>query len=128
MKLSAIKKLTVFILISMFTQFSMAADNASAVSEIAGIVAGMNHFPSDADKTKLMAIAEDGMLAQGVRDMATTVANIQHFPNDEGKAAMARIMENEQAPEMAKTLASIIANFAHMVGADDKAKLEAMMM
>ena len=123
MKSSAIFKLSAFVLTALFTHFSFA-DNASSAEEIAGIVASMNHFPSDADKTALMAIAEDDSLAQAVRDMATTVANIQHFPNDEGKAAMARIMEDEEAPERGRVLAGIIANFAHMVSAEDKAKLE----
>jgi hypothetical protein len=127
MKFTATIKILIFVLISLFTQFSMAADNGSALSDIAGVVAGMNHFPSDADKGKLMMLSEDDSLAQGIRDMASTVANIQHFANDEGKEAMARIIANEQAPDRAKTLARIIAGFLHIVSAEDKATLEAML-
>ncbi len=126
MKLTIIKKVLAFTLMGLFAQFSMA-DNASAVKDIAGVVAGMNHFPSDQEKAKLMALSADDTLAEGVRDMASTVANIQHFANAEGKDAMARIMANDQAPDNAKALAGIIARFAHMASAEEKAILTAML-
>lgn len=125
MKTPAHSKILLLLLISLFTPFAMA-DNDSALLEIADILSGINHFPSDADKSRLMVIAQDDSLVQGVRDMATTVSAIQHFPNDAGKQAMADIMANTQAPEKAKTVASIIANFAHMVNAEDKARLAAI--
>ena len=111
-------------LLGLFSQFAMA-DNASSATEIAGIVASMNHFASDADKAKLMAIAADDSLAAPIRAMATAVNNIAHAANAEGKAAMASIVGSPQAPDPAKTLAGIIANFNHMASADDKAKLSA---
>jgi|APSaa5957512535_1039671.scaffolds.fasta_scaffold227026_1 hypothetical protein len=127
MKFTATKNLLFFVLVSLFAPFSMAADNTSAVQEIAGVVAGMNHFASDEQKARLMELSEDESLADGIRRMASTVANIQHFPNDEGKELMARIIANEAAPERGKTLARIIAGFAHMVSAEDKATLQAML-
>lgn len=122
MKLTLVRKMIAIALIGVFSQFSMA-DNASSTTEIAGIVASMNHFPSDADKAKLMAISGDDSLAGGVRSMAMAVTNIAHAANAEDKAAMADIAGNAEASDGAKALAGIIGNFNHMASADDKAKL-----
>ncbi|MFT5320167.1 MAG: hypothetical protein ACI934_000298 [Pseudohongiellaceae bacterium] len=126
MKLPHTIKILTFIASCLFAQLVLAADNEGSADEIARIVSSMNHFPSDADKMTLMAIAHDESLAQGVRDMAATVANIQHFPNHEGKAMMASLVAGEDTPERGKVLAGIIGKFAHMVSAEDKARLMAM--
>ncbi len=123
MKLTLTKKLTVIALIGLFSQFSLAQDAGAALKDIADIVVSLNHFPSDADKAKLMVIADNGDFPQGVRDMATTVANISHSANAEGKEAMARIVANDQAPDRSKTLAGIIADLNHMASADAKSSL-----
>lgn len=122
MKSTLIRKIIGVILLGAFSQFSMA-DNVSSATEIAGIVASMNHFASDADKAKLMVIAADDSLAGAVRTMATAVTNIAHAANAEGKAAMATLAANDQAPDRARALAGVIGNFNHMASADDKAKL-----
>jgi hypothetical protein len=123
MKLPQPLKILAFVTASLFAQMALAADDAASAEEIARIVMSMNHFPSDADKATLMAIAQDESLAQGVRDMAATVAEIQHFPNDAGKAKMASLVAAEDTPERGKVLAGIISNFMHMVSAEDKATL-----
>ena len=121
MKLTLLRKIMAIALIGLFSQFAMA-DNASSATEIAGIVVSMSHFPSDADKAKLMAISADDSLAGPVREMATAVTNISHAANAEGKAAMASIADG-QAPDRAKALAGVIAGFNHMASADDKARI-----
>jgi hypothetical protein len=125
MKLILIRRMIgIALLVGLFSQFAMA-DNASSVREIVGIVSTMNHFASDADKAKLMAIAADNSLAAPIRAMASAVSNIAHAANAEDKAAMASIVGNAQVPDPAKTLAGIIANFNHMASDDDKARLSA---
>jgi hypothetical protein len=121
MKITLLKKFMAIALIGFFSQFAMA-DNASSASEIAGIVVAMNHFPSDADKAKLMAISADDSLAGGIRVMATAVGNISHAANADGKAALAGIMD-ALAPDRFKALAGVVAGFNHMASADDKAKI-----
>jgi hypothetical protein len=123
MKLKLIRKIMAVGLvgIGLFSPFAMA-DNASSAKEIAGIVVGMSHFPSDAEKAQLMAISADDSLADAVRAMATAVSNISHAANAEGKAAMANIV-GSQAPDRAKALAGAIASFNHAASADDKTKV-----
>lgn len=126
MKSALSRKIAVFALCGLFSSLSMA-DNASSATEIAGILVAMNHFASDADKAKLMAIAADESLAGAVRDMATAVANIAHAATAEGKAAMAAIQAGPaETPERAKVMAGVIAGFNHMVSAEDKARLTEM--
>lgn len=122
MKITLIRKIMAVALLGLFSQFSMA-DNASSATEVAGILVGMNHFASDADKAKLATIAADDSLAQAVRDMASATANLNHASNDADKALMAGIVAAEQAPERAKVLAAAISGFNHAASADAKEKI-----
>ncbi len=117
------RKIIIIAIVGLFSQFSMAQDNASAIKEVADIVASINHFPSDADKDRLMAISDDDSLFDGIRAMATAVSNIAHAANADGKAAMASLQAMDQIPDRPKALAGIIANFNHMASADAKATL-----
>jgi len=117
------RKITIIAIVGLFSQFSMAQDNASAIKEVADIVASINHFPSDADKDRLMAISDDDSLFDGIRAMATAVSNFAHAANADGKAAMASLQAMDQIPDRAKALAGIIGNMNHTASADAKATL-----
>ena len=128
MNTSILKKFVLVAAIGLFSQFASAQNeaNSAAITQVAKIVATINHFPSDDDLAKLDAISGNSELAQVIRDMASAVANIEHAANEEGKGAMEAIQNREQIPERGKTLASVIENFSHMASADDKAKLAEM--
>ena len=126
MKSTLIRKIMAIALIGLFSQFSMA-DNASATKTIAGILAGFNHFPSDADKSALMAISEDDGNGRGFRAIASAVANISHQATAEDKDIMGRIMAADGAADDAKTLAGIVAGLMHSASDDDKATLQTML-
>ena len=125
MNTTILRKLILLAAIGLFSQLATAQSdpNAAAVKQIVDIVAGLNHFPSDADIATLDGIIANGELAQGVRDMANTVANIEHSANEEGRGAMEAIQANSQAPDRAKVLAGIIANLSHGASDDSKAQL-----
>jgi hypothetical protein len=106
----------------LFSQVALA-DPASAGKTIAGILSGMNHFASDAQKAELAAIAADESSGRGMQLIASAVAGIQHAPTAEGKAAMEQIMGADQAPASTKALAKIVLEFNHMASADAKAVL-----
>ena len=122
MKLGITKKLLAIALIGLFSQFSLA-DAASAQKTIVGILAGMNHFPNDAQKSELMAIAGDESSGRGMQMIATAVGGIQHAPTDEGKASMNQIIGYAQASANVKALAEVVLGFNHMASADAKATL-----
>ena len=117
------RKITIIAIVGLFSQFSMAQDNAGAIKDVADIVASINHFPSDADKARLMAISGNDSLFEGIRAMATAVSNISHAANADGKAAMAALQAMDQLPDRAKALAGIIGSFNHMASDEGKATL-----
>ena len=117
------RKIIIIAIVGLFSQFSMAQDNAGAIKDVADIVASINHFPSDADKARLMAISGNDSLFEGIRAMATAVSNISHAANADGKAAMAALQALDQLPDRAKALAGIIGSFNHMASDEGKATL-----
>lgn len=122
MKLGIKKQLLVVALTGLFSQFALA-DAASAQKTIAGILAGMNHFPSDEQKAELTAIAGDESSGRGNQMIATAIINIQHAANAEGKQAMMQIMDYAEAPASTKALAKVVHDFNHMANDDAKAVL-----
>ena len=125
MKPTLISKLLVFVAVCSLSQLA-AADTESAAKTIAGILANMNHFASDADKATLMAISADEENGMGVRLVATAVHNIQHAATAEDKETMAGVATNDRARESVKTLAGIVAEFNHMASAEAKATLQGL--
>jgi hypothetical protein len=115
-------RLLVVAVASVFSQFALA-DAASAQKSIAGILAGMNHFPSDAQKEELMAIAADDTSGRGNQMIAAAVHDIQHAATAEGKAAMQQIIDYAEAPEGTKVLARTVLEFNHMASDEAKAAL-----
>ena len=103
------------------------ADDATATKTIAGVLAGLNHFPSAEDKAALAAIASDEANGMAVRALAGAVAEIQHAATAEGKAAMQQIVASDMANAQAKTLAEIVLNINHVPSAEAKATLQEMM-
>jgi DNA gyrase inhibitor GyrI len=126
MKNTFLQKFLLIAAIGLFSQFTVAQDNAAnaaAAKQIADIVASINHYPSDADKMALNAIIQDSSLSGGIHAMASAVVNIEHGANAEGKTAMAALQANAEAPDRAKALAGIIASLNHTASADAKAEL-----
>ncbi|HJN94181.1 MAG TPA: hypothetical protein QGF41_00505 [Gammaproteobacteria bacterium] len=115
------KKLLVIVSIVLFSQFSLAQDDGD-LKTIAGIVAGMNHFPSDAEKATLTAIV-DSSERRGVQMIASAVLNIQHAANAEGKETMGQIIAFDGAPANVKALAEVVMGFSHMESVAAKATL-----
>ncbi|MFK7863762.1 MAG: hypothetical protein AB8B95_05985 [Pseudohongiellaceae bacterium] len=115
--------LTASMLILANGAFAQSTADTSALSEIATIVAGINHFPSDGDMTTLEEIIGNSDVSQNVRIIADTVINIEHSANEEGKGAMESIQASSQASAEMKVLAEVIANLSHMASPDAKEQL-----
>ncbi len=126
MRMNPTKKLLAIVLIGVFSQFSLA-DNASATKTIAGILNGLNHFPSDDDKAALMAIADDDGTGRAFRAVASAVSNFAHAATAEDKEIMNRIIASERASGDAKVLAEIVLGLNHAASADAKVTLQAML-
>jgi len=126
MKTGLAPKIAAIVLTGVFSQLALA-DNAAAASTIAGVLTGLNHFPSDDDKAALQAVAGDDSVGRGFRLIATAVANIQHSATAEDKEILNRIIASDQASADARALAEIVLGINHTASDDARIRLQAML-
>ena len=103
-----------------------AFSQSDAVATMAGIVADMQHFPSDGQKQTLSAIANDESNSEATRAIAMAIHNIQHKAQPDDVAALKKVESSGAASGAEKELASIVLGFHHMAG--DKAKKQLNML
>ena len=112
--------LTMLCLVGAFHAPHVYADDE--VATMADIVLSLAHFPSDADKQALAAIAE-GDSSASVKAVASAIAGISHKVSDADKAMLLAIAADDNEPADLRELASIVAGINHMPGDDAKAAL-----
>jgi len=116
----------VSMLVLMFgAQSALAA--SQAVREMAGIMDHLEHYPSDAEKSKLKGIIDSNGSTAQERVLATAISNLKHHATDADKDKLKQVMNDTAAPAEVRELAGIILNINHMPSAADKSKLEQMM-
>ena len=124
MKISLYKELLSIVLVVVFSPSLFAADNASATRMIASVLVDLNHFPSESEKTGLLALAEDEGVGRAFRAVANALANMQHANSDSDKEIMGRIIASDQARPNAKLFAEILLEFNHMANDGTKSRLQ----
>ncbi|MDD9890575.1 MAG: hypothetical protein OXU66_06295 [Gammaproteobacteria bacterium] len=124
MKKILYSKLLAIALVTFFSPMSLAADNASATKTIAATLINLNHFPSDAEKAELNALADDDGVGRAFRAVASAVANIQHAATAEDKEIMNRIIASNRAHANAKLFAAILLELNHVADEAVKARLQ----
>jgi bifunctional N-acetylglucosamine-1-phosphate-uridyltransferase/glucosamine-1-phosphate-acetyltransferase GlmU-like protein len=127
MKSNAVKMGAVVLGIALFAGLSIAGTemktSIDATQSIATIMISLNHFPSDADKEALMAIANDSANSKAIQTIATAVHNFEHMVSAADKESLNMIVEDSSATDAEKTLASIAAGISHTASPDAKTKL-----
>ena len=115
------KVLAVALMLSagVYSPLSYAGDD---VAVMAGILLSLQHFPSDANKESLGAIA-NGEGSDAEKTVANAIAGIQHQVSADDKTALEAIAAEESQPAGIRELAAIVANINHFPGADAKAAL-----
>ena len=111
------------------TRKSDDIETDSAWITIAGILSGMNHFPNDAQKAELLAIANDPESSRALGMIAGLVASLEHEPSAQDRVAMERVLTigSGRVPPEARVIARGVLEFNHSVSADAKAALDAML-
>ena len=111
------------------TRKSDDTETDSAWITIAGILSGMNHFPNDAQKAELLAIANDPESSRALGTIAGLVASLEHEPSAQDRVAMERVLTigSGRVPPEARVIARGVLEFNHSVSADAKAALDAML-
>lgn len=98
-----------------------------AVREMAGIVAHLEHYPSEAEKMKLKGIVDNKSSTEQERVLATAISNMKHRVADTDVGKLKKVMGDATAPVEVRDLAGIVLNISHMPNAADKSKLEQLM-
>lgn len=105
-------------------QSALAA--SAAVREMAGIMMNLKHYPSDAEKAKLMAIAADKSSTEQERVIATAISNLEHEVAVGDADKLRKVAADMSAPAEVRDLAGIVLNINHKPSRADKKKLEKM--
>ncbi len=116
--------------LSLLTTLMVAApaqgDEPNAVRTMAGIVAGLQHFPDDAAKETLGIIAQDDAATAAEKTIATAIAGIEHAVSAVDKEKLEMIAADSEEPDTVRELAAILAAFNHVPSDAAKARLEAL--
>lgn len=104
-----------------------AEDRGGAVREMARIVLHMEHYPVDAEKARLRAMAEDAGRPRYERVLAAAVANIRHTPAARDQYQLRRLVDDRAVPEPARELARAVLDFQHRPGEAAAARLRGIL-
>ena len=98
----------------------------SATGTMATIMINLKHFPSDADKAALNAIADDADATDAEKVVAKAIAAIQHKVTDEDGMKLNAIIADDDAAESTRNLARIVASVMHVPSAESVQSLKAI--
>ena len=102
---------------------AMAADPAATMADI---LVGMNHYPTDEQKSTLSDIASDEGVDEHLRTIATAISDIEHRVTDADREKLKSIAANESASETEKKLADAALAFNHELPDEEAAALQAL--
>jgi len=106
--------------------FQSAIAASDAVKTMAGIMMGLNHYPSDSEKATLKGIV-DGKASDAEKACATAMINLQHAATDADKATLNGVISDKKTPEDVRALAKIIVGLNHKPSEGDKETLKELM-
>lgn len=93
------------------------------VRTIAGILAKLNHFPNDAEKTTLRGIVDSASATAHEKTLAQALVNMQHAVGAADKPKVEALAQDASAPASVRTIAGILARVNHTASEADKAAL-----
>ena len=93
------------------------------VRAMAGILAKLNHFPTDAEKKTLETIVKSDAATAHEKTIAQALMNTQHAVGAADKPKLEAVTKDQAAPQAVRTLAEILARLNHSPSAADKATL-----
>jgi hypothetical protein len=99
---------------------------SAAVKEMAGIMMHLNHYPDDAEKARLKAIAADMGNTEQERVIATAISNLEHKVAAADADKLRQVTGDMSAPAEVRDLAGIVLGINHKPGKEEKKRLEMM--
>lgn len=104
---------------------TMSAD--AAISSMAKIMRGLNHYPGNEDKKVLKNILQNLPDNSHAHTLAAAIMHLEHTVASEDAPKLKAIIDDTSASKNEQALARIILNLNHKPGAEDKKHLEMMM-
>jgi len=114
----------IFILLYMTIPVAIAHD--ATIRNLAGIIMHLNHYPSDAEKHELEALASDKHVTQGERTLASALMNMQHSVGGDDATALRALTANKDASQSERELADILLGIHHHPSANDQQRLKSL--
>jgi hypothetical protein len=121
---SLLRTLPAVLLVTCVAVTSVVAAESKAVQTMAGILAKLNHFASDAEKKSLKDIVDDKTATAPEKTVAQALINVQHTVSAADKPKLEALVADKATPESIKTLADVILHLTHTANDADKAKLK----
>ena len=106
-----------------FPTVASAQAPSQSVRTIAGIMAKMNHFPNDAEKTTLQGIVDSTTATAGEKVLAAALRNVQHSATADDKVKLGALSKDQTASGEVRMLAGILAGITHTATEAEKAML-----
>jgi len=122
-----LRTLPAVLLITCVSLATAAAAETKAVQTMAGILAKLNHFPSDAEKKTLKDIVDDKAATAAEKTVAQALINMQHSVTPADKPKLEALVADKATPEGIKTLAEVMLRTTHTASDADKDKLKKLM-
>ena len=107
--------------------FSVAAEGASAIKEMAVIMHRLKHYPSPQGKETLQAIVNNKSTNKNEAILAKAMLNLEHKVISSDIAGLKSIVASKDASADEKDFATILLNFSHRPSSEDKQRLKSMM-
>lgn len=112
-------------LMLLFTQPVWAA--TAVVGEMASMLLHLEHYPSEAEKSRLSEIVASKDSSEQEKVVANAMINLKHTAAGADKVKLQQLKDDSSASAEARELAGIILNLNHKPSAADKSKLQQMM-
>ena len=126
MKPLHIRQLAAICLFALFTPFLVAGSGDEPVATMAGILMGVNHYPSDEEKAKLAKIAGNPDNSEAIKTIAMALHDMEHKVSAGDREKLQAIVDSEGTDENVKTLAEVLMNVNHKASDDAVARLKAL--
>ncbi len=128
----AYQRITILVTLSLSlflgaVNFSVAAEGASAMKEMAVIMHRLKHYPSPQGKETLQAVVDNKSTSKNERTLAKTMLNLEHKVISSDMAGLKSIAASKDASADEKDFANILLNFSHRPSSEDKQRLKSMM-
>jgi len=99
----------------------------SAISDIAGIVMHLNHYPSDSEKNTLANIIHDNHASAGEKALAGALMRMRHSVQGSDAAALRALASESHASHNERELADILLGINHHPSSSDKQRLQSIL-